>query len=763
MSKELKEVMHLALKGGRNSVAVETAKFFAGMGRSAFIYNLNVRSGGVLYPSMNQYFNEPHKSENVRDPELSEVPVLLTNIRERIEGNRGVPENFLGVKSAAEFQAAKKAIELNFRSGEILEDLVAMDPNSDCHVLFYRQMGNLKPLYIRDSVLDNEVIQNQLADNSVAVELPGNKKDLEIAAQTILVRSGRDFDEHKLRELNSTANSLPSKRHVLFEPGGDVVWELTQKQIYSTQELIDLLQFYGLYAAKLNSNGEVEIDPELRDIAARICDLSGVLDPRRAKAELERFAREGVYYGLTKEYFSEHPGILMDFVKSKEFDSIKEEFKDAFVNSYGYTEMQLAQEILSNYLLVNFENPTSAKDSNYISFLKDPDKFMKTVGQFALDNGQMFNVSQGVGSSPDAIKLLSNKLTRNPFSGIDRFKKTAKFIRWKRGIIEGAENSLVSAKEEITRQEDGKKIVDIAASVLGIGLVDNASGNLRPNRQIISNLVFVKTPDKKSYTISRALTFRGSYFPEDGLPKEFEKTEVRFNSLEEIVKYVFNGQSELGIVSDTQEAYELQKAKIQETGYQILEFLLTDTRVGDRSWDYYYSTVNTEELAKDTIEHFGDIWNQDPRVPNIFNTRTGFKGYRDQLTHLMVNDFLHAVETNLIRLTNPKRLAARAIERNWKNNDFSNVSPEVVAQAVALTLTETETRTGDLQDKKSAKGKYLKHVVEKLELMFGWDALETKFLRYYYGSDLKQNRGPGNNCGCDYRKIAHNIHVIPTY
>ncbi|MFZ1721928.1 MAG: hypothetical protein WAU07_05490 [Microgenomates group bacterium] len=570
----------------------------------------------------------------------------------------------------------------------------------------------------------------------------------------------------------------PLFSHPVFATEGEVFSNLRIAGAYSLGELQQLLKTLitdGIYRDE--NSGEIEIDQDILELWTKIVALSRTnheqsdedffANEQVAIDEAQSFARSKVAFnGLTKLFESTAGKKLIEkFLTTKDAVTAITEFKDYYFAAQVQSNEQIAQALLTNYCLTQFEfldhGNTDSHFANEQFWLENQDVYEVCAEFFDGLSTQenLPELQQILSADSDSTKIfeiLSLEFTQNS-RDLSAEKKSE--------IMHKVRHCLIKAAAEMRRHRDGHALVKKLFPRITMYADLSVMRNLVAKMGLVSTEVLDENDEPMSqFTIASWLPNTG-YYPnsrEKRLPKLVQQ-EKKVDTVEGSIKEIFSQKSaDIQTKKERAQAYEQQVDSIRSRGYEILEFLQSDA-VPDEI-KRYAQLITSDSLAEQLIKNvIASLDDGDPMIVNRFTKR--FSDFQTMLQHRLVQDFVRGVETRLIYSTlSLSEKIKRRFEPVWKLFDFSDVKDEVISNAVADSLRDGAVRMRSLDKQKQAGDPMLfKEFQESIETFFGWDMYDMMFLRHKHAWTSLSYMGVWWDCICWSRKTIFNTKVFPQY
>jgi hypothetical protein len=756
--------------GGRESAIAQSASVVVGQparGAAEYLSNRVARRFNLPHGRKTDIYFAPDRRERDVPPcEATDIPRIIESIGARLEGSKDTlgrtPRSLY-----SQWERAREALQEEIGSDKQLTNYVLYRPTGD-HVLFFVHKGDqLSPLVMHQGELPLDAIHDQ-TQNYNAVSLPKHT-DAALAIETGIKQIQTDLGKHadydiaqeRVDRLSRAANRVPLRRHAVFEKEGDIIRSLYAHGATSTGELqtvlVDLTE-----TISYDARGGVQYDQDLanvwKKVHAEAKQESGMSDEQIATA-FEQFANEVAFYQLVTQYFKERPEITEQFMASGLYTQFAPAFKDRFLASYGQTETAIAEAILANYFLSQFET-TDVVHSPSQGYINDIPDFHSSIGEYVTKENNVDLPAILCESIDDQTATLQavTQILREVTKPLYRITEDRKDE-----VIAQAEAALENVRHEKRRHQAGRVVMETLEARLPI--IYDSEHPPTVLTEVVGNMIMTRVPGENRFTAASALQAEG-YIPEGPvIPQPFEsKEESPYQTIDDSLRYIFNGSKGEDVVLDTygtgvESRFESQVGRMYEQAPVILDFLLNDDRVPENVRNLMQLTVS-EDLPERLLEYFNDPIAQDPLMVNKFYPEK-VSTFRTMLAHRFVTDFVRGVETELITRTGTKRerLKRKALPV-WKDHDFSTVDQDVLDGAIESTLAFGSHRIDKLDNK--AEPSTLKDAQESIEFAVFWDTFGMKFLRWQKQMNTESYLGYGWHCGCYYRKAIFN-NTIPQY
>lgn len=787
------------IEGGRESVLAQSTSVVIGQPLRGLAertrYAIASRLGMPISKQKEyaRYF-DPAVERETPQRALSDLPTVIEALGTRLEGTKDTlpttPRKLYG-----EWVQTREALQAEIGEDNKLVDYILYRPTGE-HVLFYITKGTqLAPLVIKRGDIDTEDIHTQLAEN-ISVPLavdhmidpavvnrptPHMKSALAIESgikqiQRIVGHNAEyDLSQERVDKISTVTNRVQLRRHKEMSLEGSVIANLVKSGASSVGEMQKVTRVLTETMYYDEAAREVSYDEALAVVWTQIQTIDGGV----SSSNFEQFARETVYFQLITQALREAPQLVATFIDSGCYEQFAGAFKDRYLASYGQTEHAVAEAMLANYYLSRFEgNQDPALSPSQETKREIPD-FHDVLGTFIANHANIAppvpQIHAGPRDQAYELSFLGDHLKDIP-QPIYQLSASER-----ESLVQDAEDSVVHINHQRRRYGVGRLIMDKLEARFPL----IADSDLPPTAmtELVGNLIMTRVPGEKRFTASSVLRADGYLAAGLSELQPFDELgEASFQSIEDSIRYIFNGnrlQSEVSgeaqryAVPDDGNAvfapdgityqsspYESQVGRLFEQSPVVLDFLLSDPRVPENIRSFM-RVVGSEDLPIKLLEQYVDPVMQDPLIVNKFYTE-GVSQFQTMLVHRYVTDFMRGVETELIHLTEPtsKRFKRKAVPV-WENFDFSHVSDEVLEEAIGRTLAFGEHRINKLDNKNDGQ-RYMKDVQEDMEVAVLWDTFGMKFLRWQNRMTADSYLGYGWHCGCFYRKTIFN-NTLPQY
>lgn len=762
----------------RESAVVQTARELTGPFRSAAIYGANRLSKGRLFPSTNVFFDsQPHNEAQMYT--WQQMPQILQKIGERFSNRTQRPTKFIDKDVYTKWQSAKANLQaaLQTLSGDDIQLTDYMTQFDENRVLYYQKEQDgktfLYPLVFANEKkqrLTNETLKSQLMIHQAESILVSNDEAPQVTSQianNLAIENAIDLlnwqlnkepHEGTIMRISSVANEFLPMRHSHYDIDGEMFTKLRHRGASSFGELQQVQNLLLLQSLKFDrQTGEIMYDPKLADIWKQTF-LQAYPDRTLsdAEGELNKFAREKVYFELATQWLHENPRLVNHFRKSLFYKQFEPAFRDRNLSAIGLTETQNANAMLANYYLYLFEGGGDPQVSPSQKYLATIDHFHDSIASFIHESSYMGLPIPQVSTDNlevtqrEELGKLKNQLKCVPYQNSQLTSEQ------KENTLRQAEISLRKVTHETARHAATQPFID------KIGLISGEDTTLY--HATVANVGMARVPGEHRFTTSSWFPHTDAYLSE-GLSSLFPfDNEKHFDTINNAIRFVFNGETlNMGDGGISDSAYESQVARITQVGGQIFEFLQTDARVPEKIRSIMQTVGSTKEYMTKALEVCDDISHHDPHTANRFFPE-GFEQFQLMTMHRYVTDFLRGVETELIKSTKsmPDKMGRR-FGGKWKNYDFSNVNEELLQQAVDTTLAIGEHRAKKLNHEGKEKKTTLKDWQEFFEKALGWDTHEMKFLRWDNFMTIWKTMGPAWACICFTRKPLFNTGTMQQF
>lgn len=729
--------------------------------------------GGPI-DSILHYKDIHHKQPSLPEqpPQLSDTPQVLTKIFTRLE-----KESELGGLNSQydTWNTVRTLLQDQIGGAYTITDYVSFEPLSNTFTLFLKTKSGtsstdstLVPLILTGDDLNPDKLKQQLADQRIKAilhqspdwtttenrVLPPSSALAEMEQGIRNIHKTRGIEEKTVvtHRLSRIANTHELRRHVDFDRDGGNTRLLRNKRVYTIGEMQELQRYLFSHGLTFDgATGSVTTETNLTQRWIEMRKYAGI-DEEQAVPEMEKYARECIYYRMVMQYFKDCPDEAYAFMNSSVFRKYEEQFKNVHFAAYGQTEMAVAQSMMANFFLMQFEGVKKAEDSPSQKLMDSDGNYDQEFTAYIKGREELQlllpEVTDPVIDQPKGLKNLYKKAPYDitPVSPDDpQFQK----------VIADADTALEKIPNEIRRQETGLKIRNKIKPHINLIEVEGQTARLFPIA--VGYLGLAKAG--KKYVAANWLNRSGEYMPQGKDLVPFgEVTEPE--PVEKSIKHIFNGEVHKPDDKTTESAYESQVERIQEEGGNILKFLKNDPRVPNNV-KLFMAEITSESVISRIMEQFGPVTDQDPNVVNRFYDTVA--EFQLSIVYRYVNDFLRGVETEIVNRTQPLiAKIARKTFADWNNNDFSKVPAEIVRAAIDQTLAYGEHRIKKLNHE-TDENITLKDKQEFLERLIGPRTYDMRYLSHDNYMNIWKTLGGAWDCICFSRKTVFNPNTLKQY
>jgi len=598
---------------------------------------------------------------------------------------------------------------------------------------------------------------------------------------------------------NKTVVDIETARDILQDLDPDQDYSpMTSTQIFTAIKDVDLetLSSYGIIPEY-----QVIIDQDLASRAEQILLLAcPEMDQDQAQLMLEKAVQDRAYYELILAQIKLNPQLVEDFMDSPVFVAHNQAFIDAHLAALGQTNRDIAEAMLAGYYLYIYERVDNPYDSNSQHYLADTINYHQDIQAF-LDEYATGEIIQSEYSfanhktgripalaiSPEVTRdeifaaLIQDFYTMDEIDSLDLCLRSIDG-EIKNKIIKKFDQNIDKARAQRLRHATHQVFLGKIQKTLHITVDPEQRKGVFPT--LIANLAInhVKDPEGQPYLLSATwlpgnhgyLLRDGSKLPEleelvsmanqdleqpevsaHGQAREEQNQGIINRRLEQSIKYIFGIDHFTRMAgSDETEFDQLiaQEERIITETPVILEFLSQSQQVPENVREFI-GEILSGNLTQKILETYGSISEQDPNIISMFYPKVAefvlSVGFRYAF------DFVRGIETNLlIQKGMISRLRAQVFD-NWHPHDFSQVTSEALTQALDQTLDDGQHRLQILNHEVKDM-ENLKDVQEKLEIIFGWNTQDMKFLRWSQLWSVWNTLGGTWDCVCFSRKTVFN-------
>lgn len=677
------------------------------------------------------------------------------------------------------------ALQQDFHPKALLHDIfVSADkrfPQSNIHVLLQDALGPLSSAF-RFVVYHAATQLHQVASASMPEDRYFNSN----------IQPNPD-NEYEYNE------PLILRRHAWADRDGFIIERLRHLGVETLGELQTILLYWTCSLRYGDAQTPiVHTDSLYRPILA-VLQLLSTHDPSHVhapKEQLQDYALDVVYHKSVVHFLQKHTELVHAFIASDSFQKLSREFQNAHIAAHHKVSSNetIAIAMLAGHYLFKFER-TSANHSPSQRFLSNPDVYHAHIEEFirtcccitppepCIYPDDVSLVSQKVlnlnalkqtdvkthhtallsESVEEPTSLSTDSLPRlGPKDAVSKTQQQCETIA---STFE--EQCLTRMKHEIHRKKVEDKLFTLIEKRAPWMIID-------PKRRrtlmqtLIGNFFMLKvdTQDGPQYTAKDWLPFTDGYLGADNtdpipdiVPPERETT---MQDLVAIIKDIFDGQTGL----TNEQAYRNQVQKIYQYTPQILAFLLHNALVPESLQTLTGVMMDRDALSEKFLARSGPPWEQDINTVNRFLAEGGLDLAQKVMLYSQVFDFIRGIETNVVLSTQPLSKKLKHMFRGkWRKYDFSSVGDLMLSENILITIKDGEHRVrmlnNDKKTKSNKKGWVLKDWLEFLELVFGWDTHDMKFLRWSSYWDIYNVMFRiSDDCICRYRKNLYNTMML---
>lgn len=615
-----------------------------------------------------------------------------------------------------------------------------------------------------------------------------------------------------VRRMNPVTNEYPLVRNFDFDHEGEIIQELRNRGVHTIGELQSVLRIFFRQGVWFEHD-QALLDNDLADRIVQILVLAFPdMTEQVARMSIARAAEDRVYYNLVLYQIRENHSLVDDFMNSPVFTAHRQTFIDAHLAALGQTNRAIAEAMLAGFYLYVFEqveNPWQSDSQYYLAqdayYHDDLTNFLFEYAQdqanpnFSYTNGRTGNIPAllapefvGDVSRQQVLEALIEGFSDSQLAQISNLPVGQNTIdpQERQQIINTFDQCINQARVQRLRHHTHQALLGVIGKVTNIavdpdqrkGVFQTAIANIagrsvkgpdgRP--QILATTWL---PDNHGYWLSDGQSLpelaemnsmanpdleQAPVRGESGLPlTEIEKRqtnqEIINRRLDRSIRYIF-GIDEFALTPDDElseyDQFQAQEARIMSEAPVILEYLSLSDQVPTQVREFM-GEILSGRLGQRILQTFGSIADQDPNIISRFYP--DLQQFIASVTFRYVFDFVRGVETNLILSSKSNRLSklkAQILE-NWHPHDFSQITDETLQASVNQTIADGQHRLGVLNHE-VREIKTLKDFQERMEIIFGWNTQDMKFLRWTEFWSVWNTLGGAWDCVCFSRKTVFN-------
>lgn len=751
-----------------------------------------------------KFFNHHHE-ERVSVVGLGEMPKLLDEIDVRLKSETQCPQNFIAREQSEKWVLMKGEIEhgLAERRPQVqVMDYVAS--SEDEHSIFLREGDVLKEIKVKSSAggFSLQEIETQLnVQQGVAIETQqsetsgGGYQQSESVAVELAI--GQIMGERKqnskceVRRMSSITNDFYYKRHALLEREGVFFTTIRHMGVHTLGEIqnVSRLLFDDAWTIDPNS-GELKVDQSVMEMWVKVRSLPferfgnapDETTRQMIHAEARTYLREQAYYRLIMEKLKGSE-LVESFMQSTAYQNYSLPFRERHLAAYGATEEKVARSMLAGMYLFSFEGMNNPYQSPSQRMLAKVKGYHREMAEYLINyEGEMptFDGLANGRSEAEKQAMFSDLLatfTKEQLqsANLDEMRCDEE-TRVK--VLTEAENCIPYAKAEMGRNPVHRQVIE-SVDRLGLIVSEGSESRVGMGDVFIGNLM-LKTVDingNKRFTFPWLRDASG-YLGVDSQVELPPVPEAENIEMDQVIRDIFSGETdELG------HPYLTQEQRVFKHTGTILKYLTEDQSVPVSVRKFVASLTSNEAIVR-VIETMGNISDNDPNIVNRFFPE-GVGEFHKGSIYRYVFDFVRGIESNLIVAQGEKKGGVRSIAAklemfagNWRNRDFSRINHQEIEQAIKETLVDGHSRlielnhaVGDIDKmaraltlneeemsevNQTAYRKSWKTIQEKLEVVFGWDTTNMKYLRWQELWNVWHTLGAAWDCICFTRKTIFN-------
>jgi hypothetical protein len=740
----------------------------------------------VLNPALDTYFGQ-HPCPECAVP-IETAPAVLSKIDDRL-CNQGQPEHFISQELSRQWQQIHDQLEKRTKGRAVLSNYVFFDRSRHQQVVFFKADHHLYPLIIGQDFNPDKDLQFNLDPATGFMISHNTGTGEELAIRELLHQLGYDgWNEHpqatSLRILTTIANEYPLVRHADLEHEGWVIATLRDNGVHTIGELQALLRLLLNQGTNYDPHSQQLImDPDLALRAMEILRLAcPTMSQDEAGEEIMRASEDRTYFQLMVYRLHQCPDFVTGFMQSAAFQAHENAFVDRHLAGLGQTHRDIAYAMLAGYYLFGFEG-VSADCSNSQHYLAGVEHYHQDLAAFIANySGTLPPLLDHTASRSDKFMAIIESFDQTELTNLPICQHRLDAAT-KQTVITCFDSHIGRAREEKTRHSTHQALLSVLSRIIPLAVDPRHRKGIFPT--LIANVALqhVRGEDGRPRALSATwLPGNGGYLLRDGqkLPelesqhsvanpeleqpqinaaesdRETQKQEIINRRLSRSLDYILGmGEFALPPNSTASDARQLiaQEHRIMSEAPVILEYLSLSDQVPAHVRQYI-GEILSGNLAQRIIETFGSLADQDPNIIGRFFP-DGLHDFVQVATYRYVFDFIRGIETNLLlRRDIFTRLKTQSFGL-WHPHDFSQTSQAQLAEVVATVLQDGAHRIAWLNHEVS-QVRTLKDLQDKIELMFGWNTEDMKYLRWSGFWTIWNTLGGAWDCVCFCRKTVFN-------
>ena len=684
-------------------------------------------SDGLEYPELAPFFGPKTKPE-VIEISAPQVGATLSNIDSALRAD-GFPELKLqNERNYDRWMSARDRVIEKLPPGAQLSDYVAF--SSDHQTLFYRASikgGKLVPVVVRGEGIE---IQKNKAFPSSSNRLLDEEDDI----RNFTSKNSGDASS-RVRLMSPVTNDMHYARDSTFELEGDMIARLRSNGARTVPRVQELLRVLAATSVSVSPEGRVSIAPEVLQPLRESYEMAFPESKGNFDQEIQRYAERRVYHELADRYLEAHPDMVNRFVHSEEFATYAPDFIDRHLSYIGATEQDVARGMLAGNSLYQFEkshqgvtSPEKSYSQRYLaSSVANSDGYMSKVENW---------IKHDSASVPSDIPSL---VKAN--AGAQPFPEVVEITPALKQAVSNAAGDVSKVKGQLDRHDTHSFLTKIAGK---FGLTIDTRRSFSNN--IIANFGLAKA--EGVYTVSaffdsaRADGYLGPAVAGYKALPRFEAA-TRVPTQDEIVK----------VMQDILQSpsFEDQNKKIAEHAPILTSYFMNNPEV-PANVRKFAGTLYSDKFAQTVYQKLGKT-----NDPNTFNRffPDGSQDFENMNRYRYLFDLVHGTTTALVKSKGSHlQFFERVLAGKWRKYDFPATSQDVSA-ALKTSLQAGSGRLAKLEGDPS-QSHTIVDTRDKLEVWFGWDTYDMKFLRNADHWDEWSAMGGGWNCICFTRKTLFN-------
>jgi hypothetical protein len=198
--------------------------------------------------------------------------------------------------------------------------------------------------------------------------------------------------------------------------------------------------------------------------------------------------------------------------------------------------------------------------------------------------------------------------------------------------------------------------------------------------------------------------------------------------------------------------FNTQIKKVEQHAPVIAAYLMRSPTVPEEVKSFA-KTLFSEAFAVAVYQKLGKVYDPNSMNRYFFD---GFHDFQKMNMYRYIFDFVHGFTSVLVREHSSRlNYLERVWLAKWKTYDFRNLTNSDLDQALSTVMDAGRKRILKM------RGEPIDHrtpvdVRETVEIWFGWDFYDTKFLRWHLHWDEWETMGGGWTCICFLRRTIFN-------